>query len=576
MFKWMPLVIGVILVLGPLQDSAADPGTGKNDVVTNFPGGGITNGTSVASLIGATRFFNAGFTGQGTIAANVEARHIWSGHDSLTHSVTVMNPSNTNQFDRHATWVGSQIGGRGTQEYQRGIAYDTDLRSGAIASSWVNPGSPSYALSFSFTYNSFRNGYQPFFGTADVINSSWGGTNPSGNNFYAIELDGLANQNSGSTFVVSAGNSGPSSNTIGFPGSGYNAITVAALNNGSDNSYSSVASFSSRGPQDFYNGATNSIVAGVRADVDIAAPGTSVSGANFGGATGGNALGGSTSSSTNQYSQSLAGTSFAAPITAGGVTLLKSASYNTPEIDSAAARDTLVVKSVLQNSADKIAGWNNGQTDVSGVVTTTQSLDYAVGAGKLNLDRAFDQYVNATTRDVAGMGSGLLGTVGAVGWDLGQVALGMSNLYEIGDLLLGNSTLTVTLNWFRDRFYDAGLNQASDERQADLNLQVLNLDTMTVIAESKSFYNVTEHLSFLLPSTSAHYGLRVDYASDTYLSAGSTLPSNVNYGIAWSSLAAVPEPNTIAILTLLGVGSLLIKRRSLGGTGVCMDRYKLA
>lgn len=39
-------------------------------------------GPAVEPIIGADRFHNAGYTGQGTIASNIESGHIWSGHET--------------------------------------------------------------------------------------------------------------------------------------------------------------------------------------------------------------------------------------------------------------------------------------------------------------------------------------------------------------------------------------------------------------------------------------------------------------------------------------------------------------
>jgi hypothetical protein len=408
--------------------------------------------------------------------------------------------------------------------------------------------------------NSVVGAYAPFFGTADVINSSWGGQAPSGFGFFPVTLDGLAAQNSQTAFVVSAGNDGPTVNTIGFPGSGYNAITVAALNNGGDNSYNTVASFSSRGPQDYFD-ATNGTVLGARAAIDISAPGTNLQAAFYGGQSGGNnpSLAGSTNLGTNSnfYSPSVDGTSFASPIVAGGVALLKSASYNTPALlANAASRDTLVVKSVLMNSADKTLAWDNGQVaNAFGGVNTTQALDFAAGAGAMNLDRAFDQYLTADTRDVLGLANGDLGTVAAVGWDLGNVLLGATNFYTIGETLQAGSLFNVTLNWFRDRAFDINTFAAFDNGQADLTLQVVDLLTNQVISQSASLYNTAEHLSFLLPNTS-QYGLEVLYGANTFGSM-----SNVNYGLAWQGVAAVPETGILSLLTLAGWCALGVRRR---------------
>jgi subtilisin family serine protease len=567
--NWQVIGVSFFLAVGTgaptVRAQVSLVGTGESDIVTNLPGT-FNAGTNVNNLIGANRFYNAGIRGQGTITANVEAGLIWNGHETLGHVSNysyhsdAFGSTTAELFDRHATWVGSHIGGRGTNGYQMGIAPDTDLRSGAIATAWSGS---AYATGFGFNLNSFKGGYQPFFGTADVINSSWGGTSPAGNNPYAIALDGWAAQYSNTTFVVSAGNSGPNPNTVGWPGSGYNAITVGALDNGGNNSYSSIASFSSRGPQDFYNAATNTVIQGVRAAVDIAAPGTNLTAAYYGGQTGGNntgLVGSASSGGPTSYSTSVNGTSFASPIVAGGVALIKSASYNNVELAAnAASRDTLVVKSVLMNSADRITGWNNGQVAHSnglGGVKTTQALDWVSGAGKINLDEAFDQYLMAGTRDVSGLGSGDLGAVSSVGWDLGNVDIGGSNLYRIGGLLEANSTFNVSLNWFRDRLFNTTNNTVSDIAQADLTLRVIDLTTSSVISESLSLYNTSELLSFVLPRTS-QYGIEVVYGGTTF---GSDL--DVNYGLAWSGTAHVPDYGSS--LGCVSVGLLLlgaIKRR---------------
>ena len=558
---------------GPMQaqtSQTVSPDTvasGENQIVTNLPGN-FTSGTNVNNLIGANRFYNAGFTGQGTITANVEAGHVWNGQEALghvtqyAHDPAAFGTTTNDLFDRHATWVGSHIGGRLTAvnggQWQTGIAPGTDLRSGAIATAWSGS---AFTTGFNFNAASFNGGYTPYFGTADVINSSWGGTSAAGNNFFAQALDGYAAQNSRTTLVASAGNSGPGNNTVGFPGSGYNAITVAALDNGGNNSYNTVASFSSRGPQDYFD-PVNGTVVGARAVVDIAAPGTNLHAAFYGGQTGGNntTLAGSANNglNTNFYTFAVQGTSFASPIVAGGVSLLKSASYNTPELaGNAASRDTLVVKSVLMNSADKTVGWNNGQVaNGAGGVNTTQALDFAAGAGAMNLNRAFDQYLTAGTRDVLGLANGNLGTVSSIGWDLGNVLLGGNNLYSIGGLLQGGSLFNVTLNWFRDRTYNPATFTATDIGQADLTLEVTDLLSNTVISRSSSLFNTAEHLSFLLPSTS-QYGVRVVYGANTF----GTM-NNVNYGVAWSGISVVPEPSTL-LLTLAGVavGDVIRRRR---------------
>jgi hypothetical protein len=531
----------------------------------------VGSGTfDVNAFLGATRYYghSTPITGQNTIATNLEAGHVWNGHEALTHVTTFTQGtaawgggSVAPLYDRHATWAGLFIGGRQTvvnpSIRQQGLAPGTDLRSAAIATEWF---APAYALSFDLSGNTLLTAYDASFGTADVINSSFGGGDPSGTGLLAWLADaysfGGTVGNSRTTYVVSAGNEGPGTNTVGSPGSAYNTVTVAAL--GSANAFNTVASFSSRGPQDFgyFTSGTYVTVSGVRAAVDIAAPGESLTTAFYGGQNGGNntSLAGSVDagSSPTAYTDSIAGTSFAAPIVAGGAALVASAAKTlAPLASNLDASQSMVVKSLLLTGADKTSGWTNGQANVTvGGTTflqTTQSLDWAAGAGRMNLDKTFDIQVNGQA-DVTGT-TGLLGTVDRRGWDYGSSILGTNNDYVIGTELTGNSTLTATLSWMRARDFDGSF--LYEDAQANLGLSVWALDGSntftTLIARSASQYNTVEHLSFLLPTT-GRYGLRVEYGSNTFDNTGGQWGSALfpqTYGLAWS---AVPEPATVALL----------------------------
>ena len=126
----------------------------------------------------------------------------------------------------------------------------------------------------------------------------------------------------------------------------------------------------------------------MRAAVDIVAPGATLTSAFYGGQTGGNnpTLAGSTPfPGTDLYSGAVGGTSFAAPIVAGGAALMISGSrLDATLAGNDNARDARVIKSALLNSADKIPDWTNRQRLVDGIVTTTQSLDWTSGAGALS------------------------------------------------------------------------------------------------------------------------------------------------------------------------------------------------
>ena len=532
------------------------------------------------TFLGAGAYYDNGtpVIGQNTITTNLEAGYFWNGHETLQQVVT--NTTNfvsgttawggstvAPKYDRHATWAAMLIGGRQTVGggiYQDGIAFGTDLRAAAIASGWV---SPAYALSFNLTVESFLVPYERTFGVADIVNSSFGFTDPDGTEALSIVMDAYAFQNPLTTYVASAGNSGPASNTVGSPGSDYNAITVGALTNA--NAFDVVASFSSRAPQDFgYVTTSGSVVSvpGVRAAVDISAPGASLVSAFWGGQAGGNnpTLTSSTNQGTqpNLYSLGIAGTSFASPLVAGGASLVVSAAKTLPALSSnPAAAQSVVVKSLLLNGADKTAGWSNGQQSVTvGGTTylrTTQSLDYAAGAGRMNLATTFDQQVNGQT-DVVGTGTGSLGPVARRGWDYGTAVVGVSNDYVITNVLTGSTTLTASLAWMRNRYFDYATTDYADVAQADLNLSIWELDGSdaftTLIARSESLYNTVEHLSFTLPHD-GRYGVRVEYPLNTFDNTTGGIWGSVafpqDYSVSWS---AVPEPTTAT----MGISAIAI------------------
>ncbi len=83
-------------------------------------GSSLTGGVNINSRVGANAFYAAGYTGTRAIAANIEAGHVWNGHESLTHVNTFISgpttiaaiQGNAAATDRHATWVGQTIAGR--------------------------------------------------------------------------------------------------------------------------------------------------------------------------------------------------------------------------------------------------------------------------------------------------------------------------------------------------------------------------------------------------------------------------------------------------------------------------------
>ena len=120
----------------------------------------------------------------------------------------------------------------------------------------------------------------------------------------------------------------------------------------------------------------------------------------------------------------------------------------------------------------------------------------------MNLDRAFDQFLSGTT-DLTGTSHGSLGTVKPVGWDFGEVAQGATNDYLINGTIAAGETLTATLSWFRDRtpFGEIDfLDQSFDNLDLELSRPVAG-SPVSLISESLSRYNNTEHFEFKVPTT---------------------------------------------------------------------------
>jgi len=512
-----------------------------------------TNLQDVALLVGANTFYDLGYDGNGVILGNVEGGHVWNGHEVLDDGQITRRE----QFaglelleSSHATQVGgTMVAGpklnNGTDTSTGpGIAYGAELWSGQIATSISGN-------SFSISGNSLlwplmMFGDVGFDGQkVNVINSSWGATDDTGNTIINVIYDYLALQ--GVSMVVSAGNAGQGAGTVAAPGNSWNVITVGATT--SDLDIEQVTNFSSGGPTGSFN------LDGTRTKPDIVAPGQSI-------------LMPTKSSSTSFASSS--GTSFSAPIVAAGAGLL--IDYGQ---DTARSTDPRVVKAVLMNSATKLEGWSQ-QTAIdssTGAVINYTPVDGAQGAGRMNLTEAHRQYSAS-----AGTGSGD-GAVGLTGWDLNTVSEGDPRDYFIDATLLGGTELTATLSWFMERGVNGFDPNAADPFSGtsfhnqsfdDLDLLLFAADadglaTGDALAASISNWdpndpnaNVVgldsvEHLHYTLPAD-GQYVLRVLWSSELFDFI--TDPQQETYALAWT---AVPEPATMAIF-LVGAAVLLRRR----------------
>jgi hypothetical protein len=573
-------------------------------IVGSNSGTTIFDGLFINDQVGAGTFYSLGFGGGRAIVANIEAGSIWNGHETLAGRVSqfIADPAivstgttQLGQFDWHATMVGQTLGGimvSGSQyNFAAGIAPTAQLWSGAIATQWTGSG---FSGSFEATDQSFLSPYVTAMRTgivsgsdtlrANVVNSSWGYTDSAGRESWTVAIDALALQNNVVT-VISAGNAGPTANTVGGPASGYNGIAVAALTSDTSSPpYGQPADFSSRGPGDFYNPQSGTTVPGVRPTVDIAAPGDNLTLALYGGTTGGNLTGANPWPASNYYYPNIGGTSFASPIVAGGAALMVDAGklFVSGSVAPSEMLDARVIKAALLAGAEAPTGWNNGQVTVGGTTVTTQALDYVTGAGILDLDSTYRTYVgdpaSITIDNVTYVFAGINTTLGVSGsgggsglelrgWDLGSVisasgSAGNTNVYGFGSALAAGETLTAALTWFADRTLGTTIDTAADVALSNLALEVWRndgLDGDSLVARSNATYSSTEFLRFTVPQ-SGSYSLRVVGLDQLYDLSGSP-DLSTSYGLAWRAVA-VPEPGTLLLAGVaIGTATVCGRRR---------------
>jgi hypothetical protein len=610
-----PALLAGILALALLTGTASAI-TSSGVEVTNPDGStswpNLFADVDINDFVGASTLYNLGYYGTRATIANVEAGFTWDQHDVTKNRDTpitqIKDPTAVGGYDWHATMVGHVLVGESPDMWLTisegswwymvygkipygwhlqaslsdgstisldstlwyGIAPKASLTSTAIATGWVRSSAIEYGGEFNISMQTAYTGYQMSMSRtatggakADVINSSWGGDDPAGIDPVTKLIDALAYANR-TTVCLAAGNDG--AGQVGGPASGYNSISVGALAyDSASHPYHAVADFSSRGAGDFYNPKTGATIPGVRATVDLVAPGDNLTLACYGGLTGGHNpdIGTDpTQGDGGYYFIGVSGTSFASPIVAGGAALLVDVGKDKFAAISAAI-DGRVIKAVLMNSADKVDGWDNGQHTIPNplvpgryIIVTEQSLDYASGTGRMDLTRAYNQYTLGSPN--AAPGNGLRKT----GWSYDVIAPNGTKDYSVGEFVAAGTTLAATLDWFVDRAIGTDTidgTPAADEVQfANLDLEIWKLTGLNgtpdaLVAESDSIYNNVEHLFFDAPDD-GYYMLRVTWAGENY---GLVDPTAEPYALAW----ALPEPGTLLLLAGGAVLTLLRRRR---------------
>ena len=438
--------------------------------------------------VGADYIWSQGYTGAGVEIGIIDLFVADSNHPAIDG-----NFLGNQNFAKGATFMGSHAtlvtGAAVSQDpTYTGVAPDAGWWSGQT----TNAGTITKERFQTVAVETFAHGLGGLLGNpVEVISLSIGlpgDTSAVDPDQWSLGIDHVI-RDSGRTMTIAAGNGGPSNGTLaGRPTGAYNAIigggTGADINGDPSEDYSNFPNYTSRGPTD--DG---------RSKPDIIAPASWMHVPIL-----------------NSAWDDFNGTSISTPIVAGGAALLIDMG-----LDLGHSTDSKVIKSVLLNSADKLSNWSH---------TSTQPLDIAQGAGQMNLENAYHQYLPAEQDP---------GTVSDVGWDIQQINHNSENLYTINGIVLAGEFITATLAW--DRIVTTGTEEDIDDvvysfdHLDNLDLYLYDADDLsTPLASSISTIDNVEHL-YYSAATTGNYVLGVKMANAP---VGSEL-----YALAWSTLAEI-------------------------------------
>ncbi|MBM7790588.1 S8 family peptidase [Tenggerimyces flavus] len=244
-------------------------------------------------LIGAPPAWAAGYDGEGTKVAVLDTGYDPT-HPDLAGKVSAERDftGGTSAVDGHGhgTHVAATVAGSGaaSEGRRKGVAPAADLMVGKVLGddgfgdeSWIIAGMEWAAA-----------------GGAKVVSMSLGGDPTDGTDLLSRAVDSLTTD-TGTLFVVAAGNYGPGSGTVSTPGSATTALTVGATDKSDE-----LADFSSRGPR----------LGDAAVKPELTAPGVNIVAAR--------AAGTSLGSVVDEQYTSVSGTSMATPHVAGAAAIL--------------------------------------------------------------------------------------------------------------------------------------------------------------------------------------------------------------------------------------------------------------
>jgi hypothetical protein len=225
--------------------------------------------------------------------------------------------------------------------------------------------------------------------------------------------------------------------------------------------------------------------------------------------------------------------------------------------------DARVIKAVLLNGATKTEGWQQ---------TETNPLDTASGAGLVNAKASYDNFaagqqtatLATTMANAADISSPTFAGSTAIdslaGWDLRSLTASSTQsaaqhyLFDLSQSNLTDIALTATITWRSLPDLALGTNAISN-----FDLYLVNVDTGSIVLASRSAGENVEHLSGV-GLIAARYDLQV------VLRGGSAAPTFTDsFALAYSfdgaMVAAVPETRLVALLPILLLGLVFLRKR---------------
>src|SRR3989338_350714 len=440
----------------------------------------------------------------------------------------------------HGTHTSGSIFSNGTQSsgQYRGMAYAANL---AFYGAGDDAGSKSVyvsGLDTTMVQALYNDG-------ARTETNSWGSSTTEYSNALAKRLDAFMWDNKDILILNSAGNDGPSLQTVRDPGTAKNIITVgASQSNRSSGNINLIASFSSRGPAN--DG---------RIKPDVVAPGTNIV------STRSSKLGGSTQSCSSAfdgsgYYSSCSGTSMAAPITAGYAALvrenfIKNLGYDSP-------RASLIKAMILNGAQDigygipsNVTGW--GRINLTNTLMPSYPKYFKYIDNKTGFTSS-GQYDTHTFSVINNTGSGAQLKIILVWTDFESSASASTNLVNDLDLIVISPNGT---RYYGNNFvwpYNGSQDRLNNVEMLILNSSVNDVEfgTYTVNISAYSISQSNQDYSLVVsgglnvnPIVTKFDGATTNFDNiqDLYNKTGIIIENTTNGKIVWNGYSYFGDMN---------------------------------